>query len=72
MNPVAWAWIILAAIITAYVAGFDVWAHFAGAQSMSGRFHDWLHGALTGPLIVGLWGGTFLALTFHFIVTRSQ
>lgn len=72
MNPAAWAWVGLAIIIVGYVAGFDVWAHFAGAQSMSGRFHDWLHDPLVGPLIVGLWGGTFLALTFHFIVTRSQ
>lgn len=72
MNPAAWAWVGLAVIIICYVAGFDVWAHFSGAQSMSGRFHDWLHDPLAGPLIVGLWGGTFLALTFHFIVTRSQ
>lgn len=72
MNPAAWAWVILATVIVVFVTVFDVWAALHGQQSMSGRFHDWLHGPVTGPLIVGLWGGTFLALTFHFIVTRSQ
>lgn len=72
MNPAAWAWVGLAVIIAGYVTGFDVWAHVAGAQSMSGRFHDWLHDPLVGPLIVGLSSGTLVALTFHLITTRSQ
>lgn len=72
MNPAQWAWVVLAAIIVAFVAAFDTWAHYANAQSMSGAFHDWLGGQVTGPLIVGLWGGAFLALTFHFIVTRGN
>jgi hypothetical protein len=72
MNPAAWAWVILAAFITMYVAAFDLWAHFTNHQSMSGRFHVWLHGMVTGPLIFGLWGGVFIALTYHFFTTRNQ
>ena len=72
MNPAAWAWVGLAVIIICYVTGFDVWAHFSGAQSMSGRFHDWLHDPLAGPLIVGLSSGVLFGLVFHLITTRSN
>ena len=72
MSAAGWAWAGLAALIVLYVTGFDVWAHFAPAESMSGQFHDWLHGEITGPLIVGLWGGSFLALTYHFVITRGH
>ena len=72
MNPAQWAWVILAAIIAVYVTVFDVWAHYASRQSMSGAFHDWLGGPVTGPLIVGIWAGVFIALTYHFAVTRGH
>lgn len=72
MNPAAWACIGLAVIIIAYVTGFDVWAHFANAQSISGRIHEWLHGEITGPLIVGLSSGALFGLVFHLITTGNH
>jgi hypothetical protein len=68
VNPASWAWVVLAAFLVVFVTVFDVWAHFNGQQSMSGQFRIWLEGEVTGPLVIGLIWGTFLALMWHFIV----
>lgn len=72
MNPASWAWLGLAALIAVYAAVFDVWAHFTNNQSLSGRFHEWLHGPVTGPLIVGLASGVLFGLVFHLITTQNN
>ena len=68
MNPASWAWVILGTFMMLFVTAFDVWAHYAGQQSMSGQFRIWLEGEVTGPLVVGLIMGTFLGLLWHWIV----
>jgi hypothetical protein len=70
VTPAAWAWVALASGILVFVGAFDTWAHFANRWSMSAQFSSWLHGPLTGPLIMGLFFGTLVALWWHWLVTH--
>jgi hypothetical protein len=66
------AWLVLVAAIATYVAVYDVWACRTGHRMMTTQFRLWLHQAVAGPLVMGLWGGVFIALTFHFLVKASK
>lgn len=70
MSPAAWAWVGLAGVIVAWVAAFDVWAHYTTHLSMSAQFTAWLHGELTGPLVMGLFVGALAGLWWHWLVTH--
>lgn len=66
------AWLALIVIIAAYVTTYDLWAYKTGHRMMTTQFRLWLHQAVAGPVVMGLWGGVFLALTFHFLVSASK
>ena len=71
-NSALLAWLILVTAIAAYVAIYDVWAYKTGHRMMTTQFRDWLHQEVAGPVVMGLWGGVFIALTFHFLVSASR
>jgi hypothetical protein len=62
------AWLVLVAAIAAYVAVYDVWAWKTGHRMMTTQFRLWLHQTVAGPIVMGLWAGVFVALSFHFLV----
>lgn len=66
------AWLLLVAAIAVYVAVYDLWAYRSGHHPMPTQFRLWLHQEVAGPIVMGLWGGVFLALSFHFLVTASK
>ena len=68
----AWAWLILAVIIVAFVVVFDVHAYFTHAGTMSGQFRAWLFSPVTGPFIFGGWVGIFVGLTFHWFEWKGR
>lgn len=65
------AWIGIVILITAYVVAYDLWAYYSNHRMMTTQFRDWLAHPVTGPIVMGLWGGVFIALSFHFLV-RSK
>jgi len=62
------AWVGLVTVIVCYVVAYDVWAWRSGHRMMTTQFRDWLAQPVAGPIVMGLWGGVFIALTFHFLV----
>jgi hypothetical protein len=71
-NSALLAWLILVASIAAYVAAYDLWAYRTGHRMMTTQFRDWLHQEVAGPIVMGLWGGVFVALSFHFLVRATK
>lgn len=68
----AWAWLVLAVIVVAFVVVFDVHATLAHTETMSGRFRDWLFSPVIGPFIAGGWVGIFVGLTYHWFEYRGR
>lgn len=65
------AWLILILGITAYVAGYDLWAVLIGhSPTMTGQFRAWLFDPVTGPFIVAFWVGAWAGLTAHWFLRR--
>lgn len=62
------AWIGIIVLIASYVTAYDLWAWKTGHRLMTTQFRDWLSQAVAGPIVMGLWGGAFIALTIHFVV----
>ena len=62
------AWVGIVVVIASYVTAYDLWAHFTGHRLMTTQFRDWLAQPVAGPIVMGLWGGSFVALSFHFLV----
>lgn len=60
------AWVVLVVIIAVYVVAFDVWASKTAHRTMSNQFGHWLTETIAGPIILGIWAGVFVALSFHF------
>lgn len=68
----AWAWLILAVFVIAYVAVFDVHAYLAHTATMSGQFRAWLFNPSVGPFAFAIWVGIFTGLTFHWFEYRGK
>lgn len=66
------AWLILVFGIAIYVAIYDFWAYKSNHRMMTTQFRIWLHQQVGGPVVMGLWGGVFIALTMHFLVQASK
>jgi hypothetical protein len=64
------AWVGLLIFIFLWVLIYDVTAHYKGWPTMTGQFRTWLHDPIMGPVVFGLWAFVFVALTFHFLVTK--
>lgn len=62
------AWIGIAVLIISYATAYDLWAWKTGHKMMTTQFRDWLAHPVSGPVVMGLWGGVFIALSFHFLV----
>lgn len=68
----AWAWLILAVIVIAFVVVFDVHACYAHTATMSGQFRAWLFDPVIGPFIAALWVGVFAGLTWHWLEWKGR
>jgi hypothetical protein len=68
----AWAWLVLAVIVVAFVVVFDVHAYFAHTATMSGQFRTWIFNPSLGPVVFGLWVGLFTGLTFHWFEYKGR
>ena len=62
----AWAGCLL--MIFLYVLAYDLWAHFSNHRTMTNQFRVWMTEPVAGPIIMGLYIGIFVGLTFHFLV----
>lgn len=67
-----WAWLILTVFVALYVAVFDLHAVATQAETMSGRFRDWLFNPYTGPFIAAGWVGLFVGLTYHWFLRKAR
>lgn len=70
MTPAAWAWLGLAALLTAYVLGIDLWLQATGRVTMSAQFHLWMQSQVLGPVVVALWFGMSAGLVYHFLINK--
>lgn len=69
----AFAWLVLLVAIFLYVLVYDLWAYtHPPHRMMTTQFRLWLTEPFAGPVVLGCWGGIFLALTFHFIVRATE
>lgn len=68
----AWAWLVLAVIVAVFVVVFDVHAAVTHAETMSGKFRDWLFNPVIGPFLAAAWVGTFVGLTFHWFEYKGR
>jgi hypothetical protein len=69
----AWAWGILAAAVTVYVAIFDVHAAIAHTETMTGRMRDWLADPVIGPFAFAFWLALFGGWMYHlFLRARGR
>ena len=71
-NAAAWAWLILLLSIVAFVAAFDLWAHFTGHKMMTTQFRLWLFNPVTGPFVVGGFVGIYAGLWAHWLIRKSS
>jgi hypothetical protein len=62
------AWIVCLLGIFLYVLAYDLWAHYTEHRTMTNQFRVWMTQPVMGPLIVGLYAGLFIGLTYHFWV----
>ena len=64
----AWlAWLILLVGVNVYWIGYDLWAHYTNHYTMTKQMQNWLHGAVSGPLIFGFLGFIVLAFYYHML-----
>lgn len=68
----AWAWLVLALIVIAFVVVFDLHAAVSHTPTMSGQFRDWLFNPSVGPFIAGGWVGIFAGLTWHWLEYKGK
>lgn len=66
------AWVVLAVGIFLYVFSYDYWAYKTKHLMMTTQFRNWLHEEVAGPIVMGIWGGTFIGLTWHFVVSVAK
>lgn len=67
-NSAALAWLTLLIGVVCYVTAYDLWAHSSGHLMMTTQFRLWLSSPVAGPIIVGLWTGTWAGLTSHLFL----
>ena len=66
MKGADWAWVGLAAVVTAWWTVYDfVIAPRYGWPTMSGRMRFYLHQTVLGPLIFGLFAAVPAAFLYH-------
>lgn len=70
-SQAGWAWLGIFMMMTAYVASFDLWAHFSNHETMTGRMRDWLHDPVIGPFIFAFLVAVVAGLFYHFLFYAS-